>query len=272
MWALQTLTLARNRLSGLLPATMPMSVTFLDMSDNRISGLLPVWTGNNLVPGTAQFIFLRNNSLSSTIPPYWLPLATNGGDPESRYLELNNNRLSGVVPQDLALLTTCVELNARVNRISGSIGHLLQVLLPQCQTSESIVVQMPILQYLVLDGNPLTGELRDILALSPPRPLSVLILEDSAISGTVPSTIGNKLPHLQYLVASATQISGHVPPLPTSLEQCVFDRAKLSGSIPAAISLMSRLKGFQLNAMRISGWLIVHVLSAVWTEWHWGSG
>lgn len=77
--------------------------------------------------------------------------------------------------------------------------------------------------------------------------LVALIVKNTSLSGTLPSIKPS------YFVASTTRVSGHLPPVLNTVQQVIVDRAKLSGSIPDSIASSTSLRGFQANAMTLSG-------------------
>ena len=123
---LRALSLAGNRLSGPLPASLGALATLeeLNLSSNRFTGVLP--------EGLQSLTRLRSllcydNGLSGEIPPSSLARLV-----RLRTLDLGLNRLSGSVPWGaLGRLSELRSLNLAANRLVGPIGLELETALTQ---------------------------------------------------------------------------------------------------------------------------------------------
>ena len=148
---LDRLTLFHNQLSGPIPAELSLmsSLIFMDLAENQLSGSIPPSLGQltNLCD-----LNLSSNQLSGTIPPElgnltrigWcsshapalhdtrkmlspaLPPLSNAGrppQPNTGYLNLAANHLSGAVPVELGQLTDASGVNIGCNMLSGDLPY-----------------------------------------------------------------------------------------------------------------------------------------------------
>ncbi|KAK2390941.1 putative inactive receptor kinase [Trifolium repens] len=88
--SLQFAHLQKNNFSGLIPSSVSLKLTSLDISFNSFSGSIPP-TYQNLRRLT--WLYIQNNSISGTIPDFNLP--------SLKYLNLSNNNLNGSIPNSI---------------------------------------------------------------------------------------------------------------------------------------------------------------------------
>ncbi|KAL0801791.1 hypothetical protein Bca101_056967 [Brassica carinata] len=160
------------------------SLTLFDISNNNLTGVIPSWIGeftvlsvlllsNNSLEGEIpislfntsdlQILDLSANNLSGDIPPQ-----VSWGSPSPVALFLQDNNLSGVIPD--TLLGNVSVLDLRNNKLSGNI--------PEPTGSRSA-------HGLLLRGNNLTGSIpRQLCGLIN---LKLLDLANNRLSGSIPS-------------------------------------------------------------------------------------
>ena len=187
---LRELTLQDTSISGYLPSQIGVltGLQYLDGARARLSGSLPT----EMASLTAlQVLYLSENSgsgrgLSGTIPNLF---GTNMS--EVRYIQLNENQLSGPIPEAIGGMTILTQLLLGRNQLQGTIPTQIGLL---------------------------TG-LR-----------SALTLNDNHISGTIPSEIG-ELRILSLLDLYANDMTGDPPATIANminLRQIYVDQAQLT--------------------------------------------
>ena len=151
------------------------------------------------------------------------------------HLYLNNNQLSGTIPNWLSNLTSLTHLYLNNNQLSGEIPDLSR---------------LTNLQQLSLWGNQLSGEIPDLSRLTS---LLYLFLDDNQLSGTIPNLSG--LTNLQQLSLSRNQLSGRIPDLSflTSLTRLTASQNQLDGRIPGWVSDLDNLQQLTLDQNQLSG-------------------
>jgi len=92
--ALTALYAFGSRVSGTLPASVPLLFQELELSRSRVSGTIPAELGQHTA-GALRYVFLEANRLSGTLP------SEMGNLRRLKELELSDNRLSGSVPPAL---------------------------------------------------------------------------------------------------------------------------------------------------------------------------
>jgi Leucine-rich repeat (LRR) protein len=106
-------------------------------------------------------------------------------------LNLEDNRLTGVIPAELGQLSALIELNLANNQLSGSIPAELG--------------QLAALTHLYLENNQLSGSIP--AELGQLGVLTDLRLDDNRLSGSIPAELG-QLGALTQLVLDGNQLSG----------------------------------------------------------------
>ncbi|KAJ6794717.1 receptor-like protein kinase 5 [Iris pallida] len=165
MWSavnLTTVIVRDNNLSGTLPDNLPWNLTRLDIQNNGFSGKLPSLAGNLAV------FLAQNNSFSGGLPSFT-------GMSMLESLSVGGNRITGVIPQEIALLRMLTDLSLSYNQLTGEIPPSIGFL--------------PALTSLDLSNNQLTGEI-------PPTfgnlKLNFLDLSSNQLSGQVPIQLQNQ--------------------------------------------------------------------------------
>ena len=191
-----------------------------------------------------------NNNLNGTMP------ASLGNLTRLRHLSLNQNQLSGTIP-DLGSLTSLRHLYLYDNQLSGTIPNLdsltslRQLYLNQNQLSGTIpdLGSLTRLTHLSLYNNQLSGTIPNLDSLTS---LTQLYLNRNQLSGTIPNL--GSLTSLTHLYLYDNQLSGTIPDLGslTSLTRLYLYDNQLSGTIPNLDSLTS-LRHLYLGANQLSG-------------------
>ena len=217
--SLEIMNFTNNSISGSIPisvGSMTSIKTFL-MSFNSLSGALePIQTLNfleeirlvsNMLTGqipsglwlvtTLKAIYLDSNFLTGTSFP--LNSSALSSLNSLRLIRLQNNDLSGCLPNNLGDLSSLTYLSVANNALNGSIpssiGRLerLQFLFLSQNyirgTIPSTIGDLFDLQSLILNSNDLSGSIPS--SLGGLRSLSLLYLYDNYLRNTIPSSLGN---------------------------------------------------------------------------------
>ncbi|EMS60554.1 Leucine-rich repeat receptor-like protein kinase PXL2 [Triticum urartu] len=161
---LNTLNLFNNSFSGEIPASIGRlpSLETLKLFSNRLTGTLPPDLGKNSSAGL-MYIEVDDNEITGAIPE---GLCANG---KFQSLTASNNRLNGPIPAGLARCATLNNLVLDNNQLSGEVPETLWT-----QTR---------LEYVRLRNNQLSGSLPVNMFSS----LSNLHIENNQFSGNIPA-------------------------------------------------------------------------------------
>ncbi|KAK4259715.1 hypothetical protein QN277_006019 [Acacia crassicarpa] len=188
------LALNLNRLSGPIPRTFGnlSNVDWLDISDNQIEGPIPIsdeqGPGLDMLLKTQHFHF-GNNHLSGQVQPKLF-----NSNMILKHLLLDNNNLSGKIPDTIGLVKTLEVIRYNHNYMSGevpsSIGNLTN------------------LTDLYLGNNKLNGSMPDLTRLN--SLATVDLSNNSFNSSSIPSW-ASSLPYLTTLTLENTGLQGKIP-------------------------------------------------------------
>ncbi|XP_058111763.1 putative receptor-like protein kinase At3g47110 [Magnolia sinica] len=207
-----------NQFTGSIPVSLSNAsgLVFIELGDNRISGSVPMNFGS--LKGLNK-LYLGGNQLGlgNARDLNFLDSLTNCSS--LRKLIIGNNRLSGVLPDSMANLSTqLTRLNIESNRIFGNIPSGIQNLVG--------------LTALVMGQNFLTGNIP--IGVGKLNKVEVLLLGRNELSGQIPSSLGN-ISRLFKLDLSRNNLMGRIP---SSLGNCTYmqliylQNNNLSGSLP----------------------------------------
>ena len=157
-------------------------------------------------------------------------------------LILNENNLTGTIPDLIGDLTNLQRLYLNDNQLSGSIPPVLG--------------NLNNLQDLHLGDNQLTGSIPPVLGNL--NNLQILYLRLNQLSGSIPPELGN-LNNLQILSLRLNQLSGSIPPELgnlNNLQNLYLDGNQLEASIPTELQNLTNLTNdssdFRWNALHTS--------------------
>ena len=208
------------------------------------------------------------------------------GDYSSVYLALEERRVSGSVPSELGALSTVLDLNLRLNVLSGtmpaelwqltSLTNNLQLWENRISgTISSEASRLSQLKGLYLEVNSLSGTIPTQLALLSASLTHNLGLccncgrhwerpcepSGTGLSGTIPTELGY-LSKIGYqtgerdLDLGLNRLSGTVPTelgQPTHATNLWLQQNSLSGTIPAELQALSKLQVLAMESNRFSG-------------------
>ncbi|KAL3630135.1 hypothetical protein CASFOL_023119 [Castilleja foliolosa] len=240
---LVTLNLSSNSISGPMPPSIG-NCQVVDLSRNRLTddiSVLEHWnfrlevldlSSNGLagsLPNLTQFerlIFfsIRNNSLEGSLP---LTLG-----PKQSVIDLSSNKLDGPIPYSFFTSMTITNLDLSGNHLTGPIP------LQGSHASELLVLPtIPLMESLDLSDNALSGGLPSDIGNW--GRLKLLNLAKNNLLGQLPSEL-SKLTVLEYLDLSHNNFDGRIPGrLPSSLKFLNVSYNNLSGKIPENLNNFS---------------------------------
>ena len=209
------------------------------------------------LPDRVRVLSLENLKLGGTIPQEIAEL------PELDVLRLVGVQLTGGIPPELADLTRLRLLNLSLNRMEGEIPpelglltSLEELFLQQTRVNGEIpeeLSKLVKLKSLNLRSNNLTGSIPPELGgLSELRELD---LTGNELVGTIPEEIAN-LRNLMTLYLGWNQLIGEFPPafsLLTHLRELRLSGNRLTGEIPSSIADLGELTWLALGRNELSG-------------------
>lgn len=141
-----------------------------------------------------------------------------GNAPDSlQELNLEQNRLKGSFPVELAQLTKLKILLLNQNQLQGSLP--------------TVIGSMSRLNQLYINGNKLTGKLPSEIGLL--EKMEIFTLSENAFTGTIPTTI-ERMSTLQSFSLHNAVLTGALPPFRNMpfIKEIFLDYNKLEGTIP----------------------------------------
>ncbi|KAJ8485975.1 hypothetical protein OPV22_018460 [Ensete ventricosum] len=212
--SLTSISLSNNNFSGDLPTdaltSMP-NLRFLELAFNNFSGSL----GDSIskLP-LLEVLDLSSNHLTGSIPSGLCPSPDFG----LKELYLQNNQLTGVIPESLS---NCTQLNSLEGEIPAELSNIRT------------------LENLILDNNGLTGAIPPELVNC--TNLNWISLSSNQLSGPLPSWIG-QLRNLAILKLGNNSFSGPIPPELGDCKSLIWldlNSNQLNGSIPPTLAKQS---------------------------------
>ncbi|KFK45139.1 hypothetical protein AALP_AA1G348800 [Arabis alpina] len=250
---LENLDLSFNNLNGSLPDDLlsQSKLVSVDLSSNQFGG----WIPRRISPGLVR-LRLGTNKLTGTVPS-----AAFESLQSLIYLEMDNNRLTGHIPPELALCRNLTLLNLAVNEFTGilppAFGNLseLQVLkLQQNKLTGEIPDDIKLLSNLYtldISWNSLSGSIPP--SLSQLKTLAFVYLQGNNLNGTIPGNIVN-LENLIELQLGKNQLSGAIPVMPRKLQISLnLSYNMFEGPIPTSLSRLDHLEVLDLSNNKFSG-------------------
>ena len=154
-------------------------------------------------------------------------------------LNLQESRLRGEIPSELAALSKLESLGLERNELSGRIPEEL--------------ANLSDLKLLYLTGNQLTGEIPK--SLGDLANLRAIFLRSNSLSGQIPPELSNA-PRLEMLDLSDNQLTGEIPGELgnlTELSQLWLRANELRGPIPPELGNMANLVSMNLSKNQLTG-------------------
>eukprot|EP01032_Pedospumella_encystans_P007828 gene7828-9336_t len=152
---------------------------------------------------------------------------------------MENNKISGTLPQTLSKLSSLLVLNLAENRFHGAVPHSLQ--------------DLSHLQELLLDNNKLSGQLPNVFVTL--ANLRTISLYGNRLSGAIPSSIGS-LPELTFLYLDSNHFTGTVPEAlcqVTDLVHLKLQNNDLHGPVPPCLGSLHSLHILDLSNNSLTG-------------------
>jgi len=200
------------------------------------------WFGITVINGTIQAINLQNNNLTGVIPQEIGQLVN------LTILSLGTNKLAGIIPAEIGLLTKLNSLSISGNLLTGIPVELNQ---------------LSNLAYLYLNSNKLSGNFpNQILNLTK---LNTLYLDMNQFSGNVPPQIG-QLINLTFLNLNLNQFTGNIPTTIsqlTKLTTLTMRNNQLDGSLPIQLGQLINLRELYFDVNNLSGSIPVELSQLV---------
>ncbi|CAE5959147.1 unnamed protein product [Arabidopsis arenosa] len=157
-------------------------------------------------------------NITGSFPKFLLQL------PKLRYVDIQNNRLSGPLPANIGVLSMLEEFFLQGNKFTGPIPNSIS--------------NLTRLSYLIFGGNLLTGTIP--LGIANLKLMQNLQLGDNRLSGTIPD-IFESMTLLKFLDLSRNRFSGRLPPSIASLAPTLLalhlSQNNFSGAIPDYIKI-----------------------------------
>nr|XP_011469225.1 PREDICTED: receptor-like protein kinase 2 [Fragaria vesca subsp. vesca] len=233
------------------------SLRQLDLSGNRLHGGVPKWMWNMSTQTLGELVVSHNFLLGFDRPPStipwvnleWLDLASNSlvGEISSlicnastlNYVDLSDNRVSGVLPQCLRVSSNDLQyLNLGNNNSTGKVS-------PQ-------ICNLTKLSYLDLSSNKLSGMLPQCLGPS----LEYLNLANNSFHGILPQRFTTAGCDLSMIDVSHNKLQGQ---LPRSLANCasleflVLSNNQFDDVFPLWLGTLQKLKILAMRHNRFYG-------------------
>ena len=233
------LNLSNSGLSGTIPADIGglTNLTSLNLSDNQLTGEIPadIWGLTNLTS-----LNLSGNQLTGEIPAEIDSLTV------LNYLYLNNNLLSGEFPEPICNLPIDFSNDFTIteNQICPPYPSCIEGYMGNQDTAECTPCQLSVEGYV---------ELWDECYLI--ENTTALNLEDSGLTGEIPSEIGNLI-NLINLEIGGNQLTGDIPPEMGDLINLVdvnMGGNQLTGSIPPELENLANLLYFYAGNNELAG-------------------
>lgn len=196
----------------------------------------------------------------------WYGISTmyDGKAQKVSYISLNNNNLSGNIPDEIGNLKQLTNLSMCWNNLTGelplslfSLSKLEYITLigtnGLCGTLPENLGNLVNLQSLTLSNNKFEGEIPH--SIGNLEKLHSLYLENNNFSGELPVEMGN-LKNMEWMLLGNNSFSGSIPKElgnMTKLQDADFQWNSFSGQLPEELFNLPSLKRLDLRSNRLSG-------------------
>jgi hypothetical protein len=226
---LKAILASNNRITGTIPTEYGLltSLIYSMLSENQISGTLPSELGGM---SALEWFYLYGNQASGNIPTEFLV----GRSTTMKLFNMFTNRLTGILPTEIGLLTNLELMSLADNELTGFLPSELGQL--------SVIAQG-------------------------------LALDRNKFRGTIPSDLGNLRTITGIITGSGTyglglsgnQFTGHVPSelgMLTLLERISLQDNFLTGTLPSELAGMVTLETFggqnnNFTGLSVPDWMMV---------------
>ena len=241
--------LGYNRLQGRLPRSMAYctQLEFLHIGNNQISDIFPSWLG---VLPVLRGLILRSNAFHGIIgkPP------TNHEFPKLGIIDLSNNLFSGMLPSKYMdnwnFLKYVVENEGRLYFGVSNEGSLYYESSSNGSTNKYGTFYRFSYNMII----PVKGV--DLIYVMTPYDLRLIDFSSNRFEGEIPASIIGSLRALHLLNLSNNALSGHIPSSLgnlTALESLDLSQNKLSGRIPSSLAQLTFLEYFNVSHNHLWG-------------------
>ncbi|KAF4359474.1 hypothetical protein F8388_001518 [Cannabis sativa] len=175
-----------------------------------------------------DFVYIENNRLSGRIPENIGDLARLGA------LSLYGNRFTGTIPSSISKLTQLTQLKLGGNLFTGSFPTVIQ--------------NLKNLTLLYLDRNQFSGPLPEIFGSF--SELRFLNLSHNKFSGKIPNSISTLYPKLTFLELNHNLFTGKIPDFLgkfKALDTLSLSHNKLSGTVPKTFVNLTKIFNLHLS-------------------------
>jgi len=253
MQSLKAITMIGVNMDGTIPTEigrLSNNLRKLDIQSTKLDGAIPTQLGSNMeqlqilrltqtqlgggggssggsssLPSEVwsmpelQSLVLESDELTADLD-FYVGLATNLQD-----LRLSLPKLEGTLPEELGLLTNLMVLSiSSAKQLKGGIP------------SEAIGGWSKLQSLSIVDAPLLSGPVPEALAKL--TSLATLLLVDTALSGPIPSGLGEDLLDLEYAVLSRNELTGTFPTSFSNLQELQmvhFGENNVTGTVPADV-------------------------------------
>ena len=155
------------------------------------------------------------------------------------YLHLDENNLTGTIPESIGNLVNLQGIFMRSNKLTGEIP--------------ATIGNLTMLHSIWLDNNALSGSIPESICNL--KELAVIYLDINKLSGEIPEEIGN-LTELISFSAINNSLTGNIPESICNLkklETLIVTSNQLSGELPASIGNLTNMKYFEVGYNNLTG-------------------